>query len=82
VGPIPPVNAMGYPFHSDGRVAVLTLADVPVLLPVAAGLPGHLGDRLRGDLARLFRWRLPRTGRVVAQEQRILLAAECLSSPD
>lgn len=68
-GPVEMVNAMGYPFHSDGRVAVLTLADVPVLLPVAAGLPGHLGDRLRGDVARLFRWRLPRAGRLRAREQ-------------
>jgi LssY C-terminus len=68
-GPVELVNAMGYPFHSDGRVAVLTLADVPVLLPVAVGLPGHLGDRLRGDVARLFRWRLPHAGRLRAREQ-------------
>jgi hypothetical protein len=69
--PVIKVNAMGYPIHSDGRVAVLTLADVPVLLPVAAGLRNPLSDRLRGELARLFRWRLPRVGRLLAREQKI-----------
>jgi hypothetical protein len=68
--PVEMVNAMGYTFHSDGRVVVLTLANVPVLLPVAVDLRSHLGDHLRGDVAKLFRWLLPRAGRLRAREQK------------
>jgi len=66
--PISTVNSMGYPFHGDGRIVVLTLADVPVLLPVTAGLSGPTGGRLTGQLVRLFSWLLPRRGRRRARE--------------
>jgi hypothetical protein len=66
--PISMVNSMGYPLHSDGRIAALTLADVPVLLPVATGWVGPTGGRMTGRLVRLFGWLLPRKGRRRARE--------------
>ena len=60
------VNGGGDPYHIDGRVAELTLANVP-LLPFA-------GTNLRKPVipfvqaaSRLVRWRLPRRGKEIAQ---------------
>lgn len=68
--PVEMKNAMSDPWYTDGRVAVLTLADAPVLAPLTGNVRGPLGARLISASARLFRWRLPRAGRQRAREQK------------
>lgn len=68
--PVQMVNAMGYPFYTDGRMVTLTLADVPVLLPLTTGMRGRLAASLIGGVASAFRWTLPRAGRLLAKQQR------------
>ena len=68
--PVEMKNAMDDPWHSDGRVAELTLADVPVLAPLTGNVRGPLGAGIIRAGAQLFRWRLPKAGRQRAREQR------------
>lgn len=68
--PVEMKNAMADPWHSDGRVAELTLANVPVLAPISENVRGPLGAGIAHAVARIFRWRLPRAGRQRAREQR------------
>jgi hypothetical protein len=67
--PVQMVNAMGYPFYTDGRMVTLTLADVPVLLPLTTSLRGRLAASLIAGVAGAFRWTLPRAGRLLAKQQ-------------
>ncbi|HKT38357.1 MAG TPA: hypothetical protein VJR48_08285, partial [Ktedonobacterales bacterium] len=55
-------NAMGDSYHTDGQIAVLTLADVPVLIPIATNVRGPFSGLAR-VAGRLVRWRLPKIGR-------------------
>jgi hypothetical protein len=68
--PVQMVTAMGYPFYTDGRMVTLTLADVPVLLPLATSMRGRLAASVVGGVASVFRWTLPRAGRLLARQQR------------
>jgi hypothetical protein len=67
--PVQMVNAMGYPFYTDGRIVTLTLADVPVLLPLTTSMRGRLAASLIGGVASASRWTLPRAGRLLAKQQ-------------
>ena len=68
--PVEMKNAMDDPWHSDGRVVELTLADVLVLTPLTGNVRSQLGAGIARAGARLFRWRLPQAGRQRAREQR------------
>ena len=68
--PIEMKNAMDDPWHSDGRIIELTLANVPVLVPLAENVRSPLGAGIAHAVARLFRWLLPKVGRQRAREQR------------
>lgn len=61
-------NALGDSYFTDGRVAALTLADVPVLSPLATQVRGPLVGGAVKLLSRTTRWRLPRSGRSRARE--------------
>ncbi|MGH2487362.1 MAG: LssY C-terminal domain-containing protein [Ktedonobacterales bacterium] len=61
-------NALGDPYFTDGRVAVLTLANVPVLSPLATQVRGPLEAGVAKALSRATRWRLPQSGRSRARE--------------
>jgi LssY C-terminus len=63
-------NAMQDPYYTDGQVAVLTLAAVPSLLPLATQVRSPLGARVTRTLSRALRWRLPQRGRTRAREQK------------
>jgi hypothetical protein len=67
--PVQMVSAMGYPYYTDGRVAVLNFADVPVFLPLTTSLRGPRAGALSRAVAGAFRWMLPRVGRRLAKEQ-------------
>jgi hypothetical protein len=67
--PVESKNAMGDVYRTDGRVSVLTLADVTVLLPLATQVRSPLVGRIAQILARPLRWMLPRRGRKRAEEQ-------------
>jgi hypothetical protein len=62
-------NGTGDPYVTDGRVAVLTLADV-LVSPLATQVRGRAGGLVARGVARIFRWRLPRAGRQRARQQR------------
>lgn len=68
--PIEMKNAMNDPWRTDGRVAILTLANVPVLAPIAQNVRSPLGGEIARAAGRLLRWRLPRAGRLRARQQR------------
>ncbi len=68
--PVEMKNAMDDPWHSDGRIVELKLADVPVLAPLTENVRSPLGAGIVRAGARLFRWRLPKAGRLRAREQR------------
>jgi hypothetical protein len=68
--PIEMKNATGDPWYTDGRVAVLTLADVAVLAPLAEHVRSPIGARIAHAGGRLLRWLLPRSGRLRAHAQR------------
>ncbi len=68
--PIEMKNAMDDPWHTDGRIAELTLANVPVLVPLVDNVRSPLGARLAHAGARALRWLLPKAGRQRAREQR------------
>lgn len=78
-------NALGDPYYTDGRVAVLTLADVPVLSPLATQVRGPLEAAVAKALSRATRWRLPKGGRSRAREflrvQRAKGAKEPVKTP-
>ena len=62
------VNGTGDAYHTDGRVAVLTLANT--LAPVIARqVRGPVAARIFRSVARLFRWRLPQAGRERARQE-------------
>jgi hypothetical protein len=61
-------NANGHEYVTDGRIAVIVLADVPVLLPLATETHGPLAGGSRA-VSRLLRWALPKRGRKLAKEQ-------------
>lgn len=63
-------NAGGDPYHTDGMVAVLELANVPVLTPLATNLRSPLAGQLVRTFAGATRWRLPKRGRERAKQQR------------
>lgn len=61
-------NALGDSYFTDGRVAVLTLADAPVLSPLVTQVRGRFVGDVARTLSRVTRWRLPRAGRSRARE--------------
>ena len=61
-------NANGDEYFTDGRVTVLTLADVPVLTPLAKRVRGPVLGGVAKAFARATRWRLPEAGRSRARE--------------
>lgn len=61
-------NANGHEYVTDGRIAVIVLADVPVLLPLATETHGPLAGGSQA-VSRLLRWALPKRGRKLAEEQ-------------
>jgi hypothetical protein len=56
-------NGLGDRYFTDGQVAVLVLANVPVLLPFAATNVRGPAAAVAHTLNRVLRWRLPRVGR-------------------
>jgi hypothetical protein len=62
-------NAMKDPYFTDGRIAVLELANVPVL-PIATQVRGPLIAGATKIVAKGLRWRLPKRGRERAKQQR------------
>ena len=57
------MNGSGDPYHTDGRVAVLELANIAVLSPLATNVRGAFGGQVGKTVATATRWRLPRRGR-------------------
>ena len=62
-------NASGDEYYTDGQIAVLSLANVPVLLPFPTQVRGEWWGRVSQAAVNAFRWTLPRLGRRHAQEQ-------------
>lgn len=62
------VNGTGDPYDTDGRVAVLTLANVWVPV-ITQQVRGPLEAGVYAGLARLLQWRLPRAGRERARRE-------------
>ncbi len=63
-------NSLGDTYHTDGRRAVLTLADVFTLTPIATQVRGRWGLRLAQALGGLLRRRLPEEGKRRAKAHR------------
>lgn len=61
-------NAMEDPYYTDGRIAVLLLANVPVL-PIATQVRSPLAGQAAKVIERGLRWRLPRRGRERAKRR-------------
>lgn len=74
-------NAGGDPYETDGMVAVLELANVPVLTPLATNLRSPLAGRLGMAVAGATRWRLPKRGRERAKRQRTVPQRETATAP-
>lgn len=74
-------NGGGDPYHTDGQVAVLDLANVPVLTPLATNLRGALGGQVGRTVATATRWRLPKRGRERAKRLRTEPAREPATAP-
>ena len=55
-------NSLGDMYYTDGRRAVLTLANTPVFALLFTHVRGRLGARLAQTFGRALRWRLPREG--------------------
>jgi len=68
-------NSLGDSYHTDGRRAVLTLAQLTVLAPVVKQVRGRLASRVARVAFSAFRWRLPQEGRSRAAERRELRLA-------
>ncbi|MGZ3601965.1 MAG: LssY C-terminal domain-containing protein [Ktedonobacterales bacterium] len=62
-------NASGDEYYTDGKIAVLTLANVPVLLPFPTQVRGEWASRFSQAAVNAFRWTLPKLGRKHAKEQ-------------
>lgn len=62
-------NASGDEYYTDGQIAVLTLANVPVLLPFPTQVRSKWVARFGQAATNAFRWTLPRLGRKHAAEQ-------------
>lgn len=62
------VNAMGYPMITDGRIAVVTLADAPVLLALTTGLRGRLASAVTRLMSLPEQWIARNRGRRRAGE--------------
>jgi hypothetical protein len=62
-------NGFGDWYSTDGQVAVLVLANVPVLFPFVATNVHGGGAAIVHALNRVLRWRLPRVGRERAERQ-------------
>jgi hypothetical protein len=56
-------NSLGDMYFTDGRRAVLTLANIPVFTPLATQIRGRLGAQVARSFSRVVRWRLPKEGR-------------------
>lgn len=63
-------NAAGDEYYTDGQIVVLTLANVPVLLPFPTQVRGEWASRFGQAAVNAFRWTLPKLGRTRAEEQR------------
>lgn len=68
--PVEMKNAMDDPWHSDGRIAEVTLANVPVLAPLTENVRSPLGAGIVHAIAQIFRWTLPKAGRLRARALR------------
>ena len=68
-------NSLGDSYHTDGRRAVLTLAQITVLAPVVKQVRGRLAGRIAKVTFSLVRWRLPQEGRDRADKRRDLRLA-------
>jgi len=68
-------NSLGDTYHTDGRRAIMTLAEVAVFAPVVKQVRGAWGARLSKAGASLLRWRLPQVGRDRADKRRQLRLA-------
>lgn len=81
-GPTQRKNAMGDPFHTDGKAAHLTLVKAQPV-PLVARLVRRGSAPLARRIARLFRPTLPKEGREFARkwEERRRLAAQQGASP-
>ncbi|MGO8947388.1 MAG: LssY C-terminal domain-containing protein [Ktedonobacterales bacterium] len=55
-------NSLGDMYYTDGRRAVLTLANIPVFAPLFTHTRGRLGAKLAQTFARAAHWRLPKEG--------------------
>ncbi len=55
-------NSLGDMYYTDGRRAVLTLANIPVFAPFFTHVRGRFGAKLAQTFARAVRWRLPKEG--------------------
>lgn len=62
-------NAAGDEYFTDGKIVVLTLANMPVLLPLTTQVRGEWASRIGQLAVNAFRWTLPKLGRKRAQEQ-------------
>ncbi|HEX8032707.1 MAG TPA: LssY C-terminal domain-containing protein [Ktedonobacterales bacterium] len=62
-------NASGDEYFTDGKIAVLTLANVPVLLPFPTQVRGEWVSHFSQAAVNAFRWTLPKLGRKHAREQ-------------
>jgi hypothetical protein len=56
-------NSLGDMYYTDGRRAVLTLANIFVFAPIATQVRGRFGARVAQIYGRALRWRLPKAGR-------------------
>lgn len=72
-------NGTGDPWFTDGRVAVLTLANVWAPI-TATQVRSPLGARITQLFAGMWRWSLPRSGRERAQRERARRAAASASA--
>jgi hypothetical protein len=69
-GPFETHNALGDPYYTDGRVAILALASVPVLLPLPLSqVRGPVAARAARAIVSGYRWVLPQSGRLRARAQ-------------
>ena len=75
-------NSLGDMYYTDGRRAVLTLANVPVFAPLATQVRGRVGARAAQTFARVVRWSLPREGRErAAKRARALDSSSTTNAP-
>jgi hypothetical protein len=63
-------NSLGDTYHTDGRRAVMTLADIFTFGPLTTQVRSPLGARIARSIAGALRWRLPKQGRERAQKRR------------